>query len=124
MKTSEIEKQAAIEIIKNHVKPGDTISCVLRHVSRSGMMRHISFFANHADGGLICLDYQIGKACDYKQAKGGPGIKVSGCGMDMGFAVVYELGQTLWPRGTDKPHGTRNGEPDSNGGYALTHRWI
>ena len=22
------------------------------------------------------------------------------------------------------PHGTRNGEPDSTGGYALKHRWL
>jgi hypothetical protein len=30
----------------------------------------------------------------------------------------------LWPNGTDTPHGTRNGEPDTNGGYALKHRWM
>lgn len=28
------------------------------------------------------------------------------------------------PNGTDKPHGRRNGEPDSSGGYALKSRWM
>lgn len=52
------------------------------------------------------------------------GIKIGGCGMDMGFALVYDLGATLWPKGTPKPHGKRNGEPDSEGGYALKHSWL
>jgi hypothetical protein len=52
------------------------------------------------------------------------GIKIGGCGMDMGFALVYNLGSTIWPKGTPKPHGRRNGEPDSDGGYALKHVWL
>lgn len=52
------------------------------------------------------------------------GIKIGGAGMDMGFALVYALGRTLWPDGTKKPHGTRNGEPDRDGGYALNHSWL
>jgi hypothetical protein len=42
--------------------------------------------------------------------------------MDVCFAAVYNLGRTLWPNGTDKPHGTRNGTPDTDGGYALKNR--
>jgi hypothetical protein len=52
------------------------------------------------------------------------GIIIGGCGMDMGFALVYNLGSTLWPNGTPEPHGTRNREPDSDGGYALKHNWV
>jgi len=44
--------------------------------------------------------------------------------IDMGFHVVYNLGRTLWPEGTPEPHGTRNGEPDRDGGYALNHQWL
>lgn len=44
--------------------------------------------------------------------------------MDMGFHVVYALGSALWPDGTPAPHGTRNGEPDTAGGYALKHEWL
>lgn len=52
------------------------------------------------------------------------GIKAGGYGMDMGFNLVYNLGATIWPKGTKKPHGRRNGEPDSAGGYALKHSWL
>lgn len=52
------------------------------------------------------------------------GIKCDGCGMDMGFQLVYSLGRTLWPLGTHEPHGKRNGQPDREGGYALKHRWL
>lgn len=51
-------------------------------------------------------------------------IRVGGAGMDMGFHLVYSLGSALWPDGTKKPHGTRNGEPDRAGGYALKHQWL
>lgn len=51
------------------------------------------------------------------------GVRVGGCGMDMGFHIVYTLGHAMWPNGTRKPHGTRNGEPDTAGGYALKHKW-
>lgn len=52
------------------------------------------------------------------------GIKVHGCGMDMGFHLVYNLGRTIWPNGTPKPHGKRNGDPDRDGGYALKKVWL
>jgi hypothetical protein len=34
------------------------------------------------------------------------------------------LGQKLWPNGTKKPHGARNGQPDESGGYALKQHWL
>jgi hypothetical protein len=52
------------------------------------------------------------------------GVKVAGCGMDMGFHLIYSLSYALFPKGTDAPHGTRNGVPDSDGGYALKHEWL
>jgi len=110
-------EQAKTELRKL-LKPGDTVHTILRHVSRSGMMRHISLF--HEDQ---CLDYLVSIACDDKLAPR-QGIKVTGCGMDMGFALVYNLGAALWPNGTPTPHGRRNGEPDSAGGYALKHQWL
>lgn len=30
----------------------------------------------------------------------------------------------LKPDGAPAPHGTRNGEPDTAGGYALKHEWL
>jgi hypothetical protein len=105
--------------LREILKPGDTVYCVLRSVSRSGMSRQIDFYAE----GMEYLTGYVSEACDYPRHRCGP-LKVGGCGMDMGFSVVYNLGAVLWPNGTPEPHGRRNGDPDSSGGYALKHRWL
>ena len=109
------------------IKPGQTIHCVLRRVSASGMARDISLFIIQK-GELRNIDSLAADATGHNMAANGPGIKMTGCGMDMGFALVYSLGAALWPNGTKKPHGTRNGAPDSApdsaGGYALKSNWL
>jgi hypothetical protein len=104
------------------LKPGDTVYCVLRSVSSSGMSRRISLFAIH-DNQLISLDYRTSILTGNRLSEKG-GIVVGGCGMDMGFHLVYCLGAALWPDGTPEPHGSRNGKPDEYGGYALKSTWI
>lgn len=104
------------------LKPGDTVWCVLRKVASTGMSRQIDFYVI-VDNEPLWLSGRIASLLDYRQAKS-EALMVSGCGMDMGFHVVYETGAALWPDGTPQPHGRRNGEPDSAGGYALKHRWL
>lgn len=122
MKTKLSERNESIEKLHELLKPGDTVCTILNHVSRSGMMRHISLVIAR-DSEIIDITWLAARALDMKRADNG-GIKISGCGMDMGFSLVYSLGATMWPNGTKKPHGTRNGQPDYDGGYALNHRWI
>ena len=117
------EREQAKQNLLEILEPNQTVYTLLRHVSRSGMMRHISLFAVDLNGNLQDITWLVARAMGEKRADNG-GIKVGGCGMDMGFHLVYGLGMTLWPNGTDKPHGTRNGEPDHNGGYALKHQWL
>ncbi len=137
MARSKISKQdhdEALDKLRAMLKPGQTVYCTVRHVAASGMLRRISFFIaycpNEGDwnygkdaASIRCIDWLIARACGYMQHDKG-GLVVGGCGTDMGFAVVYYLGATLWPDGTPEPHGTRNGEPDSAGGYALKHSWL
>lgn len=137
---SDAEKTEAIERLLQTVEPGDTVYTIVRHVSRSGMQREISLvaidrsvivlpidsragIAQVSREALHMIDYWASRALGYRIGKHG-GIVVGGCGMDMGFHLVYNLGRTLWPHGTDRPHGRRNGQPDSDGGYALKHRWL
>jgi hypothetical protein len=112
-------RQEARKKLLKILKPNDKVQCILRHVSRSGMMRHISLRAHNRD-----ITWLAARAMNKKIHDNDGGIKVGGCGMDMGCHLVYNLGCTLWPAGPPKPHGTRNGEPDSNGGYALKQEWI
>lgn len=115
-------KQQAIESLLEILKPGQTVFCTLRSVSGSGMSRRISFHVVKGED-FKQIDYLVARACGYKQSDKG-GLIVSGCGMDTGFAVVYNLGGAVWPDGTPEPHGRRNGAPDSDGGYALKSTWV
>jgi hypothetical protein len=113
-----IDKAASAVYLKSLIAPGDTVQTILRHVSRSGMMRHISVVFKGQD-----ITYPVSLVLDEKIADDG-GIKTGGCGMGMGFGLIYNLGAALWPMGTKTPHGRRNGKPDSDGGYALKQAWL
>lgn len=115
------------QLAKYGVKPGAEVRTILTHVSRSGMSRRIKLVtAYKGEEGPQIMDItrMVAKLCGYKLSQSDGALIVNGCGMDMGFAVVYDLGSAMWPKGTKKPHGTRNGEPDSTGGYALKQRWL
>lgn len=110
------------KMILRELKPGATVYTTVSNVSKSGMSRHIGVYIVAKDRTIRNISMMVAELCGYGKRDGA--LQVSGCGMDMGFAVVYSLGCALWPKGTRKPHGTRNGEPDHAGGYALKHRWM
>lgn len=84
---------------------------VLRHVSSSGMSRRISVIvAYNDDNGAACvrdISYLVARALDMRRNKDDGGIIIGGCGMDMGFALVYDLSQTLY-----------------GNGYTIRHDWL
>lgn len=149
------EREDAAEKLRKILKPGDTVQCVLRHVSRSGMQRVIDLYALDTDNDGRCVLRWIGglvaRACDMRYDQARNGIVAGGCGMDMGFYLVYELGATLWGdgygcigeqcRSNDHSNGDRDRTPHGeliddqtfsgraqhwhrDGGYALKHEWI
>jgi len=95
------------------------------HVSNSGMFRLISCFVI-VNNKPINIDWYIEKITNYKRDKRREGLRVSGCGMDMGFSVVYNLGSCLYPHGDGKTITGRNGdtEPETDGGYLLKQKWL
>lgn len=104
-----------------------TIFTVLRHVSASGMSRRIDVYAIKDNRPLylsgICEKLGIGKIGKDR------GLIVNGCGMDMGFAIVYDLGRKVFPNGFKlrKNENGRNGDKsgfDKDGGYALKQEWL
>jgi hypothetical protein len=96
------------------LKPGDTVYTVLRHVSASGMSRRIDLYTIK-DGRMQYLSGYAAGLMDRKLSDK-PGIVVGGCGMDMGFHLVYCLSYSLFK--DSPPEGHRDG------GYALRHEWI
>jgi len=127
MKISKTERERCLAELHKILKPGDTVHTILDHVSRSGMSRDIRVIVMKTDDKgepyILHPNYLVSQVLGVPQAKR-DGLKMGGCGMDMGFQLVYCLGAAMWPKGTAKPHGTRNGEPDSDGGYALKQRWL
>ena len=103
------ERDQAVERIRDAVSQTNTIYGTVRHVSKSGMRRHIHFFTIK-DNEIYHLDYAITQALPrLKMTKSGPGaLIVDGCGMDMIFSVVYAVSSVLYP---DAP-------------YTISHRQI
>jgi hypothetical protein len=97
-KYSKQEQEEARERLLGLLTPGDTVLCVLRHVSSSGMMRVIQLVMMK-DNEPRYLGYNaatlLGMTYDNKRE----GVKVEGCGMDMGFHLVYSLSRVLFPEG-------------------------
>jgi hypothetical protein len=99
-KADKLERDKAITQLREWIKPGDTVYTILDSVSRSGMSRQIRVVVPYTreDGTIDHLhpNYSVAKAIGQRQAKKGNGIIMGGCGMDMGFALVYELSQVLY----------------------------
>jgi hypothetical protein len=124
-KEGEVSKvEDAKKYLRSVLKPGMTVYTILNSKSASGMSRCISLVIGGDNGTVTKLDWHVARALHTKIDSKHGGIKRGGCGMDMGFDLVYTLGRTLWPEGTEAPHGKRNGEPDHCGGYALKHQWL
>jgi hypothetical protein len=125
------ERTEAIERLRAAMPPGTTVYTILRHVSRSGMMRHISV-KTELEG---LHDWDVAAVAGYSLAPH-EGIKVGGAGMDMGFHLVYSLSSVLYPDGfecvgercpsNDHSNGDRErtSHHHKDGGYALPQRWI
>lgn len=84
--------------LRKRIKPGDTVYCIVRSVSKSGLSRVISLYIVE-NGKLRNIDGLASDAMARMDAKDRSGFVVHGCGMDMCFATVYDLGRYLYPDG-------------------------
>lgn len=108
------ERHEAIEELKKFLNKNETVYTVLRSVSRTGMSRVMDLFVIR-DNQPRRITWQAAKALGwaYSTRPGSEGLKVGGCGMDMGFHAVYSLAGTLW-----------RSESAKDAGYLLDHRWL
>ena len=101
----EAERNEAINRLREVIENGDTVYTNLKSVSKSGMLRHIQVLTikNNRPTNWTHL---VSIALDMKHRRE-LGLRVGGCGMDMGFYVVNYLSKVLF---------------DSD--YALKQEWI
>lgn len=102
----EITKER-IKEIRKRIPKGTTIYAVLEHESRSGMSRTIKFFMVNKNG-IANITGTVGELTGYKRPANKNGLKIDGCGMDMGFSTVYYMSSVLY----------------DGDGYALSHQWL
>ena len=135
----EDQKAKIVKELRELLPPGTTVYTKLNHVSSSGMMRVIEVMI-FKDNEPRYLTYAVADLLGYKLHKKYEGLKVGGCGMDMGFSVVYGLSAQLYresgygcleAKGERCPSNfhvnTRDKtlkEPVHHDGYALRHRWV
>lgn len=138
MKKAEVEMNKAREELRALLPAGSTVYTVLRHVSRSGMYRAIDVYVIK-DGAPVRITYSVCKATGMTYSRRYEAAAVGGCGMDMGFYVVYNLSWALYGEtgfqctGKDCPCNEHNNPPfpkrdgemwHEHGDYALRQRWM
>ena len=101
-----MNKEKAIEKLKEEKKEGDVLWTELRHVSKSGMTRHIGV-RHIKDNYPLNYTYLVAEALGSKVSDRYDGIKIVGCGMDKGFELIYNLSYVLY-----------------GNGYAINQRWL
>lgn len=85
----------AIESLRELLPAGTVVYTLIRSVASSGMSRRISVFVVR-DGELVDLDWRIHRSGIAKRrGNDKEGLFMSGVGMDMAFALTYNLGMAL-----------------------------
>ena len=99
-----------LSILNKQNKP--TLYTNLKSVSSSGMSRDMKVLAV-VDGEIVDVTYYVGKLDigTIKERNGQRVIRVGGCGMDMGFHVVYTVSAILYGY-------------EDRGAYTIRHEWI
>lgn len=94
-----------------------TVYTQVTHVSRSGMSRSIKFYIMR-DNQPCELSWLMSKAGMGSIDQSNGGLRVGGCGMDMGFHMVYNMGWKLF-NGTARHKRSRR-----DAGYILNQKWL
>jgi hypothetical protein len=136
MTPKEIAFQGKIDELRELLPPGSEVKTVLRHCSKSGMMRVV--LPLYKGERIPYID----EVTQFKYNKNHDGFTVHGCGTDVGFELVYNLSSAIYRNGFDcignGPFGNRCPSNDhvnirdqsqmpkhhKDGGYALRQRWV
>lgn len=114
---SKADREEAISRLRSTMPKGSTVYTSLAHVSKSGMSRSIRAFLM-VENEPLEVTYWVARALgDSIDSKRG-GVKVTGCGMDMGYDLVHRLSYTL--HGMD----AHDAEGHERSGYTLKQRWL
>jgi len=99
-----------LDVFNKQVRP--TAYTILKSISASGMSRTMKVVTYH-EGQVLDITWYVARAGigTLTERNGQRVLRVGGCGMDMGFHVVYSLSVALYGSAND-------------GGYNLRHEWL
>lgn len=124
------ERAEFIEKLREIVPPGTKVYTSLTHVSASGMSRSIKVYIM-TGGEPHEITYWVAKALDYRINDRRGGVKIGGCGMDMGFHLVNSMSYALHGmQSVGKDAQASEGRPFTptakqyRAGYSLIHVWL
>ena len=100
-----VDKERAEELLKECFPKGSTAHTTVVHVARSGMSRHIKVFAITGKR-IQNISYYVAEYLDWRYTNK-EAVFVGGCGMDMGFHLIYTLSSCLY-----------------DDGYAIKQSWV
>jgi hypothetical protein len=105
-------EDARESLLTHYVTTGATVYTILRSRSSSGMFRTISLVVA-LDGKMQDITYYAAQALGERliETNGRRAIRQNGCGMDMGFNLVYNLSSVLF-------------KGEERAGYILRQEWI
>ena len=113
LKAREIDADYCREqLLTHYINENTRVYTVLRSVSSSGMTRHISLLVASGDQIQDITYYAAGVLGESLHERNGHRtIRQNGCGMDMGFNLVYNLSNVLFAG-------------QERAGYVLKQEWI
>ena len=103
---TEVQRDTAVKKLREIVTPGATIYVLLRRKNKLGTCRWLEFYHIH-DGQLKCITWDVALAIQGEYCREHDAVKITGTGLDVGYASVDDLGQAIF------------GE-----GRALKHQWL
>jgi hypothetical protein len=119
--------QESLEFLQKVLKPGDTVYTNLQHVSNSGMSRRIRVYIPIVDDvtnklRIWDISWHVSNVLGYRFNDRHYALVVGGCGMDMGYHVVYSLTHALKMNRYEREDG-KDADENTNC-YGLSHSWI
>ncbi|WAA19710.1 hypothetical protein SEA_DALILPOP_83 [Gordonia phage Dalilpop] len=115
----------ALERLREILPPGSTVVTIVKHVTASGMGRTIQPVTVY-NGEVFNLTGYVARVVGWKVDTDRGGVYVQGCGMDMGFHLVYSLARVIYGHlDTDEIENLMKGTGNTrDAGYLLNHRGI
>lgn len=130
-KMTDAQREEMRALLRKRIRPGAVLYTVVTHVAKSGMMRHIKVLQVRS-GEIHNISRMVADALGRKFTDDNAVVS-HGCGMDMGFELIYCLGRALFPKGGSlaktsyvRQHQAKKGgiAKEIDGGYLLVQQWL